>query len=120
MKKLLTIAFTLLLGASLSFAQATGGSTDKGAGDKGTTTTKAGKKTTTATRAARSPRRALAPLLRPRNNFLHCMDQSGRSRPLSFLATQDCRFGRFRRYVPAPTIPQCAEIRMRGKSGIAK
>ncbi len=45
MKKLLTIAFTLLLGASLSFAQATGGSTDKGAGDKGPTT-KAGKKTT--------------------------------------------------------------------------
>lgn len=45
MKKLLTIAFTLLLGASLSFAQATGGSTDKGAGDKGTTTkTKSGKK----------------------------------------------------------------------------
>ncbi|HEY2171365.1 MAG TPA: hypothetical protein VGJ30_17195 [Candidatus Angelobacter sp.] len=44
MKKLLTIAFTLLLGASLSFAQATGGSTDKGAGDK--TTTKSGKKTT--------------------------------------------------------------------------
>jgi len=38
MKKLLTIAFTLLLGASLSFAQATGGSTDKGAGDKGATT----------------------------------------------------------------------------------
>lgn len=48
MKKLLTIAFTLLLGASLSFAQATGGSTDKGAGDKGTTTTKtaSGKKAT--------------------------------------------------------------------------
>jgi hypothetical protein len=48
MKKLLTIAFTLLLGASLSFAQATGGSTgstDKPAGDK-TTTTKSGKKTT--------------------------------------------------------------------------
>lgn len=39
MKKLLTIAFTLLLGASLSFAQATGGSADKGAGDKGATTT---------------------------------------------------------------------------------
>jgi hypothetical protein len=50
MKKLLTIAFTLLLGASLSFAQATGGSTDKGAGDKGTTApakTKGGKKTHT-------------------------------------------------------------------------
>ena len=45
MKKLLTIAFTLLLGASLSFAQATGGSTDKGAGDK-SATTKSGKKTT--------------------------------------------------------------------------
>ena len=44
MKKLLTIAFTLLLGATLSFAQATGGSTDKGAGDKGTTTTKKGAK----------------------------------------------------------------------------
>jgi hypothetical protein len=48
MKKLLTIAFTLLLGASLSFAQATGGSTDKGAGDKSTTppakTKSAGKK----------------------------------------------------------------------------
>ena len=43
MKKLLTIAFTLLLGASLSFAQATGGSTDKPAGDK--TTTKSSKKT---------------------------------------------------------------------------
>ena len=37
MKKLLTIAFTLLLGATLSFAQATGGSTDKGTGDKSTT-----------------------------------------------------------------------------------
>lgn len=45
MKKLLTIAFTLLLGACLSFAQATGGSTDKPAGDK-TTTTKSGKKST--------------------------------------------------------------------------
>lgn len=48
MKKLLTIAFTLMLGASLSFAQATGGSTgstDKPAGDK-TTTTKSGKKAT--------------------------------------------------------------------------
>ena len=44
MKKLLTIAFTLLLGASLSFAQATGVSTDKPAGDK-TATTKSGKKT---------------------------------------------------------------------------
>lgn len=44
MKKLLTIAFTLLLGASLSFAQTGGGSTDKGAGDK---TTKAGKKSHT-------------------------------------------------------------------------
>ena len=41
MKKLLTIAFAMLLGASLSFAQATGGTTDKPA-DK--TTTKAGKK----------------------------------------------------------------------------
>jgi hypothetical protein len=29
MKKLLTIAFTLLLGATLSFAQATGGSLTK-------------------------------------------------------------------------------------------
>jgi hypothetical protein len=48
MKKLLTIAFTLLLGATLSFAQATGGSTDKGTADKGTTApakTKSGKKT---------------------------------------------------------------------------
>jgi len=49
MKKLLTIAFTLLLGASLSFAQATGGSTgstDKPAGGDKTATTKSGKKTT--------------------------------------------------------------------------
>lgn len=48
MKKLLTIVFTLLLGATLSFAQATGGSTDKGTADKGTTApakTKSGKKT---------------------------------------------------------------------------
>jgi uncharacterized protein YfiM (DUF2279 family) len=46
MKKLITIAFTLLLGASLSFAQATGGSTDKPAeGGKKTTSTKSGKKT---------------------------------------------------------------------------
>jgi hypothetical protein len=47
MKKLLTIAFTLLLGATLSFAQAAGGSTDKGTGDKSTTApakTKSGKK----------------------------------------------------------------------------
>lgn len=49
MKKLLTIAFALLLGASLSFAQATGGSTstDKPAtGEKTTktTTSKSGKK----------------------------------------------------------------------------
>jgi hypothetical protein len=47
MKKLLTIAFTLLLGATLSFAQAAGGSTDKGTGDKGATApakTKSGKK----------------------------------------------------------------------------
>jgi len=45
MKKLLTIAFTLLLGATLSFAQATGGSTDKPAeGGKKTTSTKSGKK----------------------------------------------------------------------------
>jgi hypothetical protein len=48
MKKLLTIAFTLLLGATLSFAQAGGGSTDKPA-DKTTETgkkgsTKSGKK----------------------------------------------------------------------------
>ena len=35
MKKLLTIAFALLLGASLSFAQAAGGSTDKSSTDKG-------------------------------------------------------------------------------------
>jgi hypothetical protein len=46
MKKLITIAFTLLLGASLSFAQATGGSTDKTAstptasGKKGSSKTK--------------------------------------------------------------------------------
>ena len=38
MKKLLTIAFTLLLGASLSFAQATGGSTDKATTDKSAST----------------------------------------------------------------------------------
>ncbi len=45
MKKLLTIAFTLLLGATLSFAQATGGSTDKPAeGGKKTTSTKSAKK----------------------------------------------------------------------------
>ena len=49
MKKLLTIAFTMLLGATLSFAQAAGGSTDKGAADKSATApapakTKSGKK----------------------------------------------------------------------------
>jgi hypothetical protein len=45
MKKLLTIAFTLLLAGTLSFAQAGGGSTDKGAGDKDTkTNTKKGAK----------------------------------------------------------------------------
>jgi len=44
MKKLLTIAFTLLLGATLSFAQATGGSTDKPAEGGKKTTTKSGKK----------------------------------------------------------------------------
>jgi hypothetical protein len=47
MKKLLTIAFALLLGATLSVAQAGSGSTDKGAGDKAstsTTDTKSGKK----------------------------------------------------------------------------
>jgi len=48
MKKLLTIAFALLLGASLSFAQTTtGGTTDKPATDKSntkTTSTKSGKK----------------------------------------------------------------------------
>jgi hypothetical protein len=43
MKKLLTIAFALLLGASLSFAQATSGSTDKPA-DKTTDTGKKGGK----------------------------------------------------------------------------
>jgi hypothetical protein len=43
MKKLLTIAFALILGASLSFAQATGGSTDKPA-DKTTETGKKGGK----------------------------------------------------------------------------
>ncbi len=42
MKKLLTIAFALMLGASLSFAQATGGSTDKPA-DKTETGKKSGK-----------------------------------------------------------------------------
>lgn len=48
MKKLLTIAFTLLLGATLSFAQATGGSTDKPAeSGKKTTSTKSGKKSHT-------------------------------------------------------------------------
>lgn len=46
MKKLLTIAFTLLLGASLSFAQATGGSTDKTA----STSTASGKKATSKTK----------------------------------------------------------------------
>ena len=51
MKKLLTIAFAMLLGASLSFAQATGGSTDKPAtktdtktADTKTSDTKTGKK----------------------------------------------------------------------------
>ncbi|MGZ7094726.1 MAG: hypothetical protein ACXVJ2_17025 [Candidatus Angelobacter sp.] len=44
MKKLLTIAFTLLLGASLSFAQAGGGSGDKEAGTK--KTAESGKKAT--------------------------------------------------------------------------
>jgi len=45
MKKLLTIAFTLLLAGTLSFAQAGGGSTDKPAeGGKKTTDTKSGKK----------------------------------------------------------------------------
>ncbi len=48
MKKLLTIAFAMLLGASLSFAQAAGstGSTDKGATDKSATkkSKKSGKK----------------------------------------------------------------------------
>ena len=46
MKKLLTIAFTLLLGASLSFAQATGGSTDK----TPATSTASGKKATSKTK----------------------------------------------------------------------
>jgi hypothetical protein len=45
MKKLLTIAFTLLLGATLSFAQATG-STDKTPPTKKASTTKSGKKAT--------------------------------------------------------------------------
>jgi hypothetical protein len=51
MKKLLTLAFALMLGATLSFAQATGGSTDKPApktetksADTKTSDTKSGKK----------------------------------------------------------------------------
>jgi hypothetical protein len=50
MKKLLTLAFALMLGATLSFAQATGGSTDKPAPKTETKTadtktdTKSGKK----------------------------------------------------------------------------
>ena len=50
MKKLLTITFALLLGATLSFAQATGGSTDKpadktaGSGKKGGKSGKKGHK----------------------------------------------------------------------------
>jgi hypothetical protein len=40
MKKLLTIVFAMLLGATLSVAQATGGSTDKTAPAGKTTTTK--------------------------------------------------------------------------------
>jgi hypothetical protein len=44
MKKLLTIAFALILGASLSFAQTGGGSTDKPADTGKTTKTKSGKK----------------------------------------------------------------------------
>ena len=47
MKKLLTIAFAMLLGASLSFAQAAASSTDKPATEKaasGKKTKKSGKK----------------------------------------------------------------------------
>ena len=46
MKKLVTIAFTLLLGATLSVAQATGGTTDKTPPTKKASTTKSGKKAT--------------------------------------------------------------------------
>ena len=44
MKKLLTIAFTLLLGASLSFAQTGGGSTGSTDKPAGTDTSKGGTK----------------------------------------------------------------------------
>ena len=43
MKKLLTIVFAMLLGATLSVAQATGGSTDKTAPSGKTTTSTKGK-----------------------------------------------------------------------------
>jgi hypothetical protein len=45
MKKLFTVAFTILLAASVAFAQTTGGSTDKTAsGKKPTTTARHGRK----------------------------------------------------------------------------
>jgi hypothetical protein len=46
MKKFLTVVFTMSLASSLSFAQATGGSTDKDSGTSGKTTKshKGGKK----------------------------------------------------------------------------
>jgi hypothetical protein len=44
MKKLLTIAFTLLLGASLTFAQAAGGSTSGQSGSTDKSSTDTGKK----------------------------------------------------------------------------
>ncbi len=46
MKKLLTFAFTALLGVSLAFAQATGGSGDKSSETGKKRTTESGKKAT--------------------------------------------------------------------------
>ena len=46
MKKMLAVVFTMLLGATLSLAQATGGSTDTKTADKKPATTKSGKKAT--------------------------------------------------------------------------
>ncbi|HEY1526728.1 MAG TPA: hypothetical protein VGH51_10865 [Candidatus Angelobacter sp.] len=57
MKKLVTIAFALLLGASLSFAQAGGGSTDKGTADK-SATTDTGKKGKTKTHSKKGAKKS--------------------------------------------------------------
>ena len=54
MKKLLTIAFALLLGASLSFAQASGGSTS-GSTDK---TADSGKKATKGKKASKGGKKS--------------------------------------------------------------